>query len=178
MIPNDPAQHIRVVIYFQNSGRLPARFAWGTTIALPGSSSKATSSGIIYLHPDPGLEPRTRDKKTGSVGTQGESNVIPGESIYASTLGEISPQDFARLTANNMSLMIMELYSYCDELGDYAQRSFVLRYLSNPTPSSFSFDLVQDTGFGPMPLPPPTDTIEYLSPCETFAEREQNKNNH
>jgi hypothetical protein len=40
IIPAKPDQNAEIVIYFQNSGRLPAKFAWGTQVTFGAQGSK------------------------------------------------------------------------------------------------------------------------------------------
>ena len=61
VVPKDPNQNAELLIYFQNSGRLPAKFSWGTMVSFLGQGSKK-KSGIILTHPYNGLSPRTRDR--------------------------------------------------------------------------------------------------------------------
>jgi hypothetical protein len=52
-----------------------------------------------------------------------------------------------------------------------------LRYRSNAPVTNLSFDLANEgrSVLDMMPLPKSTPTTEYLAPCETSAEREQNQ---
>lgn len=175
VVPKNPNQNAEIVIYFQNSGHLPAKFVWGTMAAFLEAGGKKQSTGINYTHPFKGMITRTRDIKTGSIGEQGESSVIAGDSVFISTLGTISQKDLVEMPANNMGNLILGMFAYCDELGTYSVRSFGLRYRSNAPSSSLSFDLAEDSNFPILPLPKSTATTEYLPPCETANEREQNQ---
>jgi hypothetical protein len=117
---------------------------------------------------------RSRDKKTGSIGEGGGSTIIAGDSIFVDTLGVISQKDLADLPTNNMGLLTTGFFEYCDELGTHLNRQFFLDYRSNAPVSSLSFNLVSDINF-PVSLPVSSTGSEYLSPCETFSEREQNQ---
>jgi hypothetical protein len=173
VIPKDPNQNAEIIIYFQNTGRLPAKFAWGTTIPLLAAGGQKKSTGINYVHPYKGLPTRTRNKKDGSIGEQGESTIVAGESVYISTLGTISQKDLAELPANNMGLLILGEFAYCDELGTYSPHRFALRYRSNAPSTNLSFDLAEDSPGFHLMLPEATAATEYLPPCETPAERER-----
>jgi len=89
---NDPKQKAELVMYFQNSGRLPANLAWGTLGMnfLEGAPNGQTSSGITYTHPFKGMS-RTKDRKTGTMGGNGESTIVAGDSIFVARIGEIPP---------------------------------------------------------------------------------------
>jgi hypothetical protein len=171
IIPKDPKQNAEIVIYFQNSGHMPAKFFWGTMAPFLAQGSKKNSTGITWTHPFKGFPTRTRDKKNGSIGEQGESSVITGDSIFVSTLGVISQKDLAMLPMNDMGLLIIGEYGYCDELGNSANRMFGLTYRSNAPSSSLSFGLANEGDSPNLPLPKSTDTTEYLFPCKTLDER-------
>jgi hypothetical protein len=178
VIPKDPAQNAEIVVYFQNSGRLPAKFAWGTMVGFLAAGSIKESTGITYTHPFKGLPSRTRDIKTGSTREQGAADgVIAGDSIFVSTLGTISQKDLAELGPSNMGALILGTFEYCDELGTHSSRQFGLRYRSNAPVTNLSFDLANEgrSLLDMMPLLKSTATTEYLPPCETSAERERNR---
>jgi hypothetical protein len=163
-----------IVIYFQNSGRLPATFIWGTMATLLAKGTMRGYSGITYTHPYHGGLWRSRDKKTGSIGGGGGSTIIAGDSVFVDTLGVISQKDLAVLPTNNMGLLTAGVFEYCDEIGTHSNRQFFLDYRSNAPATSLSFSLVSDTNF-PVLLPKSTADSEYLPPCETFSEREENQ---
>jgi hypothetical protein len=176
IVPKDPKQGAEIVIYFTNNGHLPAKFAWGTMAGFLAEGSEKNSTGITYTHPyKGGLAYRTRDKKNGSIGQKGDdSTIIPGDSVFVSTLGTISQKDLAQLPQNHMGLLIMGVFDYCDELGGRSTQHFDITYRSNAPVSNMSFALIDQTNWFMFPLPKPTATTEYLPPCETIAEREQN----
>jgi hypothetical protein len=170
VVPKDPKQNAEIVIYFQNSGHLPAKFAWGTMIGFLGEGSKK-KSGITYAHPYQGLSFRKRDKKTGSEGQEGESSMIAGDSVFVSTLGTISQEDLISLPSNDPSLLVLGFYDYCDELGNQSKRTFALRYRANAPSSTLSFDLAYESDSLATIPPPATATIEYLPPCKSVNEQ-------
>ncbi len=169
IIPKDPAQDAEIVIYFQNSGHLPAKFRWGTMAPLLGAGSRSNSSGITYTHPYKGQMFRTRDIKSGSIGEQGESSTIAGDSVFVSTLGTISQQNIEALSTNTISLFILGHFEYCDQLGHHEMETFGLRYRSNAPSTDLSFDLAMESIFPSLPLPKPSAITEYLPPCDLTA---------
>jgi len=76
-----------------------------------------------------------------------------------------------------MGALIVGMFEYCDELGTHSSREFGRRYRSNAPVTNLSFDLANEgrSVLDMMPLPKSTPTTEYLAPCETSAEREQNQ---
>lgn len=177
VVPKDPTRNAEIVIYFQNSGHMPAKFVWGTLAPYLAAGSMKKSSGINYTHPFKGFITRTRDIKTGSIGERGESYVIAGDSVFVATLGTISQKDLADLPADKMGLLILGMFEYCDALGDVSERTFALRYRSDVPSSSLSFDLAQESAMPMLPLPSSTATTEYLPPCETSGGDDQKKAN-
>lgn len=171
IIPKDAKQNAEIVIYFQNSGHLPAEFAWGTVGPILLTSKTKNYTGISSVHPYQGLSYRTRDKKNGSIGQGGGSNIIAGDSILVSTLGTISQKDLASLAVDQKGFIILGMFGYCDELGTYSVRLFGLRYRNNAAQNSLTFDLANDSAGPILPLPQSTDTTEYLPPCKTLNEK-------
>jgi hypothetical protein len=174
IIPKDPKQKAEIVVYFQNSGHLPAKFAWGTLApSFLAAGSKKDSTGIKYTHPFKGFS-RTRDRKTGSIGEQGESTMIAGDSVLVSTLGEISQEHLAAMPTADMGLFILGMFQYCDGLGNESTMQFGLRYRSNAPASSLSFDLANGDRVPVFPLEA-TPKMEYLPPCEMLSEKESDE---
>jgi hypothetical protein len=169
IVPSDSTQNAEIIIYFQNTGRLPAKFIWGTQVPLLQGSGP---TGITYAHPFKGfLEPRVRNKKGGGTEQSGESAIIAGDSVFSSTLGTIPAKNVESL--RNVGLLILATYEYCDELGTHDSRQFGLRYRGGAPTRSLSFDLAIDMPFFLFPLPKDTADKEYLPPCETMGERKQ-----
>jgi hypothetical protein len=171
IVPKNPKQNAELVVYFQNSGHLPAKFAWGTTgLSFLAKGAKNKSTGITYVHPYTGLPIRTQNKKDGSILESGpQATVIGGDSILVSTLGTISQDDLSKLP-EDVGMLIIGKYTYCDGLGTYSDRTFTLRYRGDAPSSTLSFDLAGDSSFPVPPLQKPTDTTEYLPPCETIPQ--------
>lgn len=163
-------QDAALVIYFQNSGHVPAKLAWGTwgTGFVSGPSAEQ-SSGIRYTHPFIGIS-RTRDKKTGTIGESGENVLVAGGSTFMAPIGQISEKDLIALPAKNLSTMVMGKYQYCDELGTSVLRTFMLSYHNAPS-ADLNFKVVSDTE---TPLPAINSdsgsSLEYLSPCRPSNE--------
>jgi hypothetical protein len=173
----NPQQNAQLVVYFQNSGHVPAKIAWGTSglAFIAGAPGTSQLSGIKYYGPPfMGLPMRTRDKKTGAISEHAaqpgqQSAIIAGDSIFVAPIGEISMQNLTDLPTKNVSTMVMGGYEYCDELGTDVRHQFMLSYQNAPN-ADLTFKLVHDGSF---PNPPhiPTADVEYLPPCETLAQK-------
>jgi hypothetical protein len=109
------------------------------------------------------------------MGEQGASYVIPGDSVFIGPAATISQKDLAELPSNDMGLLMLGQFDYCDELGNRSSRMFGIQYRSHAPTSSLSFSLAQDTQGMVMPLPESNATTEYLFPCETISEHEAQK---
>lgn len=124
----DPKLRDGMVIYFQNSGHLPAKFNWGL-------SNWFTRSPLIVL---PGAKPfapmmKTRDKKTGAVEETGSTDGnIGGDSIREVAVGSLPPSFVDSLFNENKLFEVNGTYEYCDELGTYSCKLFALAYQHSP----------------------------------------------
>lgn len=165
VVPKDVQQNAEIIIYFQNTGHLPAKFVWGTIVPFLAKGTTTKNSGINYVHPFPGFMWRRRNH--GSIGESGESTVIAGESVLAATLGTIPQSELQKFPSENLGLMIVGMFEYCDEIGTHAIRNFGITYRSNAPNPELSFALAQDTAFPIAPLPKPDARGEPLPPCKT-----------
>jgi hypothetical protein len=163
IVPKEPGQNAAIVIYFQNSGHLSAKFAWGTTASYLVTGSTKKSTGINYIHPYKDFYV-TRDKKTGAEGQIGASSIIAGDSVFASTLGEISQNDLSALASSNMGTVISGMYHYCDEIGNNVWRNFLLEYRSNSASTNLSFWVEDESTLPNMP-PHPGKAFGDSLPC-------------
>jgi hypothetical protein len=181
-----PEQKAQIVLYFQNGGHLPAKVAWGIMpgigfLAVPTGSNSNQSSGITYYRWEGGLPVRMINKKSGQISEQGQPGqqtaTIAGDSIFMAPIGELSAQDLKDLPTKNISTLTTGNYQYCDELGTKIMHSFWLSYQNAPS-ADLVFKLVRDSPspnfFVPPRTPASTDT-EYLSPCETIGEQQENQ---
>jgi hypothetical protein len=119
---SDPRFNDGLVMYFQNSGHLPAKFNWGI------------EPSTVPLKPHPFVPmTRTRNKKTGAI-TEFFSSaaVIGGESVQQLTLGDLPPAYVDFMSKSNQPLTINGAYEYCDELGRYSCKRFSLYYQRIP----------------------------------------------
>jgi hypothetical protein len=96
----------------------------------------------------------------------GQDVVVAGGSTFVAPIAVISMQELANLPSKNVQTLVIGLYQYCDELGNYFTRQFMLGYRNAASPD-LNFYLVHDEDFR---IPRPD-----LSPCETIAERQQNE---
>ena len=177
--PENQSGNLELVIYFQNSGHIPATLAWGLTglnfIAMPPGTTK--SSGIQYVEPSMGRLPvRKRFTKNGMVSRQNSGSptiIIPGDSVVTARIGQITAQDFDNLKSEGASPLSMGRYEYCDELGTDTWHQFALTY-QYAANSGLSFHIVFDNEM-PLLRPVQKKGVELLSPCITVSETESVK---
>ena len=112
-----------------------------------------------------------RRSKDGNIQRRGSETTIAGESIYKAVFGNLSRKSIAEFQEGGKELLIMGMYDYCDGLGNYSKRMFTLAYDRATVSAALRFRLISDIE-SPIPQIPIAGT-ESLSPCETFAEREQ-----
>ena len=98
IVPKDPSQDAEIVLYFHNSGHVPATFAWAPTVGFLGAGSKK-KSGIVFTHPGAMMYPLSEQPA--------QASIIAGDSIFVSTLGRISQRDLQDLPKNDPSLLIL-----------------------------------------------------------------------
>ena len=162
IVPKDhPEQDAELVIYFQNTGHIPARVAWDLD-----ETTNAGRFGLTYHSLGKGstpLSPSARFKKGGWFET--ESSIIAGDSILVSTLGTISQPDLEALPHRVPRLAIAGYYAYCDQLGNWSTHLFGMRYRSNAPSNSLSFELANDDAIPNAPLPKAMKDREFFPPC-------------
>jgi hypothetical protein len=96
----------------------------------------------------------------------GDSATIAGDdSVLVSTFGTISQEDIAALSTNSGGILIMAMMEYCDAIGTYSKKNFVLTYRPNAPSYGLGFSLLSEGNQVPLTLPA-TTTTEHLFPCE------------
>jgi hypothetical protein len=173
VIPKEPDKKVEIVIFFQNTGHVPARFSWSLE---PAFGSGPAPSGIEYTHPNLGMAGMLllgmQSKKPGLRSRQPEttSTTIGGGSTYISTLGQISKEGLDAPPYREGNLIIFGSYEYCDDLGNWVGHTFAIKYRNNAPISSLSFNLEFDTEMPWMNIPPDSDTTHYYIPCKNHPQ--------
>jgi len=166
-----------LLMYFQNTGHLPARFNFGPDhrnigVILPSTPVEA----------DHEFEPmwRSRDKKDKNIHTGGWSGTITigGNSSYQGVLFELPEKQLRHLLDEPLGpyFYTSGKYEYCDGFGARVCRSFTIRYAGDPY-NRFFLTTEEECWAGDLQLrmsaimrrnPP---DWEYLNPCA--VEREE-----
>src|SRR6266852_1653043 len=127
-----PGTNAAVVLFFQNSGHLPAKFNWGTTTTIPVFQDKPRLAlpGLPSAHTFVQMK-RIRNRKDGSISESG-ATVIGGDSVYDADYGEI-PKDRAKQVLEGGNLFMIEgAFESCDEMGIYSCKTFSIFYQGHP----------------------------------------------
>jgi hypothetical protein len=116
-----------LVIYFQNSGHIPARLNWGlhNWFASDGRSSSLTQ----YVPMS-----RSKNKKTGDVteNSSTDSGNIGVDSVREAAITYFDQSFVDSLIKNNSIFQLNGVYEYCDEMGTYSCKEFQLAYQHLP----------------------------------------------
>jgi hypothetical protein len=173
-LPEPPEGNPRIVLYFQNNGHLPAEFNWGTTINPPifQATPRTALPPITSLTPHK-FTPmtRSRNKKTGDISTSGGVE-IGGDSVYVADYGDVAREPVDRLKRGGELFILNGAFESCDELGTYSCKQFTLSYQGGSR-NAFWLDSINDCPIFWRKLPPDTTDIQYLRPCLSRTEREQ-----
>jgi hypothetical protein len=117
-----------LVIYFQNSGHMPAKLNWGVNNWFIEHPIQQLPDAIQF-------EPmrRTRNKKTGDITDNSSTDgSIGGEAVREVAVGYLQAGFVDYLNKTNRPFKLNGTYEYCDELGRYACREFSLEYRRLP----------------------------------------------
>jgi hypothetical protein len=169
IVPSDPSKNAEMVIYFQNTGHIPAKFGWGVMSGFTTSKN----SGIAFSHQWTRPFGRTSDKKQKAISETGDSTIIAGNSIYVATMGVISQKDLNNLPNTSPGMFILGTYQYCDELGNQDMRQFGMSYRTGAPSSALSFSLGNDTSWLVVLADAQRRTPDALFPCETITEKQK-----
>ncbi len=117
-----------LVLYFQNSGHMPAKLKWGINEWLT-ESPPTLLPGANKFRP----MMRTRNKKTGDISEDWSTDgSIGGDAVREVAVGYLPPGFVDSLSKANKSFKVNGTFEYCDELGRYACRNFSLAYQPRP----------------------------------------------
>lgn len=174
VMPKNETGKAALLIYFQNTGHLPARFNFG-----PDNRNIGLILPSTPVNADHEFEPmwRSRDKNTHTGGWSG-TITIAGNSSYQGVLFELPEKQLRHLLEEPLGpyFYTSGKYEYCDGFGSRVCRSFTIRYAGDPYNRFFlmiedecmEMDL-QVRMLSIMKRNPPD--WEYLNPCA--IEREE-----
>jgi hypothetical protein len=132
-----------LMVYFQNSGHLPAKFNWGSVspviAVLPSFDNPENGKKDIVFQTDHWFDPMWRVvHKDGSVNWSGTIE-IAGNSSYQGLLWELPKERMkqlidldAKIGPDQRPFMTNGRFEYCDGFGNRVCRDFDLRYQGEP----------------------------------------------
>jgi hypothetical protein len=172
--PKDEKGNAGLMVYFQNNGRLPAKFNWGSQPGIiemvPADPTVTAFNGWngqwTELDPTRPFQPmyRARDKKTKSIYLSGAIDIAGGSS-YQGILLEL-PKDRMLQLLNNTDRMISERgdFEYCDGFGKRVCKQFDIQWAKEPY-SRFFLIFEDECPATEMQIMHPIPDYEYLSAC-------------
>lgn len=168
-----PDENVPLIVYFQNTGHIPARVAWDTFDRKDGTLE---SFGIHRFTTGMGRTPLP----PGMLGKNGEfyeavGKVIAGESVGRNELAYISQSDLEKLSEKIVGFYIDGYYAYCDQLGTWSTHQFTLNYHTD-IPTDLRFELISDIEIANPPIPKSIGGKSYFPPCTStvvMSETEQ-----
>jgi hypothetical protein len=171
VMPKDPKQNAGILIYFQNSGHLAAKFNWGIEIMnlfppIPGFLLPLSPHDFNHMT-------RTRNRKDGSTGETG-GQTIAGDSLFVTDIVELPRNQAITISRSHRLFMINGVFEYCDALGTYTCRQFMVFHQGDPY-NRFSYGSDFECPVHLTRVIKPDPNLEYLSPCKTRAEEQQQK---
>jgi hypothetical protein len=170
-VPKDwtnPRAAVGLIIYFQNTGHLPALHAdIGVTMTalIPPTGNKPPidpperSRGEFY---------RARNKKGEMNWLQGESSIGGASEFLLPLANELSKADYDIIQQGHTVYMVIGAVRYCDDFGDYTCNEFTLFFEGDPFDK---FRVINDEPCLIYGYPPRRADMEYLTPCEQPEER-------
>jgi hypothetical protein len=176
--PKDDKGNAGVLVYFQNNGRLPAKFNWGAdspSIALTPldptivAYDKWKDGSSADLPTDHMFQPMYRAKNLKGQNVQWSGTIdIAGGSAYQGLLWETPKERMLQLINFENSLMLHPrgIFEYCDGFGKRVCRRFNLRYAKEPY-NRFFLVMEDECSAIDMQVLHPMPDYEYLPVCST-----------
>jgi hypothetical protein len=167
IMPKTEAAKAALIVYFQNTGHLPARFNFGPDNTIIGVISPST-----LVETDHRFEPmwRGRNKNGHNFGWSG-TITIAGHSSYSGVLFELPQEQLRQLLDKPIASFFSTYgkYEYCDGFGKRVCHRFGIRYASEPYNRFFlGMDdecMVSDLQVEMSGIMKRNPTWEYLNPC-------------
>jgi len=173
--PKESTGNAGLLVYFQNNGRLPARFNWGadsTLVAVVPTDPTITAysawkGGQTELPTNHLFQPMYRAKKGNQMTWSGTIDIAGGSS-YQGVLWEVPKERMAQLISFENSLLLEPIgkFEYCDGFGKRVCRRFNLRYAKEPY-DRFFLVMEDECSATDMQIFHPMPGYEYLPVCST-----------
>jgi hypothetical protein len=182
--PKEDIGNAGLLVYFQNNGRLPARFNGGadspivaivpTDLTITAYSMWKNGAQLTELPTNHMFQPmyRARVKKGNQMSWSGTIDIAGGSS-YQGVLWEVPKDRMVQLInfENSLLLRPMGKFEYCDGFGKRICRRFNLRYAKEPY-DRFFLEMEEQCNASEMQVIHPLPDYEYLPVCETLERPE------
>jgi hypothetical protein len=176
--PKDDKGTAGLLVYFQNNGRLPAKFNWGADSNIVGivPSDPTVITYEAWKGPPTELptnhlfQPmyRARSKDGKAMNWSGTIDIAGGSS-YQGVLWEIPKERMIQLIQFDRMFAPAGKFEYCDGFGKHVCKKFNIRYAKEPY-NRFFLAYEDECAAYEMQIFHPNPDMDYLPPCDT-AER-------
>jgi hypothetical protein len=186
VMPNNPKDKAGILVYFQNSGHVPAKFNWGNDspiIAILPTDPNAIkesqyTSQWSDFSTDHYFRPmwRARNRNTGGFGWSG-TITIAGNSAYEGILWEVPKERMLQLMKWDRPFMPAGKFDYCDGFGHHLCRTFSILYVREPY-NRFILVGEEECAIWEYQVLNPDPNFDYRPACELTEEREELRGSH
>ena len=139
--PKDEKGNAGLLVYFQNNGRLPAKFNWGsdsTFIAIVPTDPKVfkeaeIAKGYVELPTNHLFQPMYRAKNRKGANIQWSGTIdIAGGATYQGVLWELPKERMLQVLSLDSPFAPSGRFEYCDGFGRRVCKNFHLKYAHEP----------------------------------------------
>lgn len=170
-----------LVVYFQNSGHLPARFNWGNDSPMianlpadPKAVKEPYGKDWSEFTTDHWFRPMWRAKRKDGKGFGWSGTImIAGNSSHQGVLWEIPKERMLQLIQYDRPFAPHGKFEYCDGFHNHVCRRFTLNYAREPFNRFFLGFEDECAAWEMQVINPEPYYSEYLPPCETSEHREE-----
>lgn len=171
--PKEETGNAGLMVYFQNNGRLPAKFNWGSDssyVAIvpydPKAKWEGWTGGTYDIQAFRPFQPMTRMKSKDRKNIQWSGTVdIAGGGSYQGVLWEMPKERMTQLLNLDRMVMANGKFEYCDGFGNRVCKKFFLSYAKEPY-NKFLLVMEGECSDWEMQVVHPLPEYEYLPVCE------------
>jgi hypothetical protein len=178
--PKDQKGNAGLLVYFQNNGRFPAKFNWGSDsnlIAFVPTDPNVfkedeVAKGYVDLPTNHLFQPmyRAKSRKANQVQWSGTIDIAGGSS-YQGVLWEVPKERMIQLIELDRPFAPSGKFEYCDGFGKRVCRTFHLSYAKEPY-NRFFLQMEDECPAYEMQIAHPMPDYDYEPPCAA-SEREE-----
>jgi hypothetical protein len=178
--PKDEKGNAGLLVYFQNNGRLPAKFNWGADsniIEIVPSDPKivtydAWKGPPTELPTNHLFQPMYRAKARKGSAVQWSGTIdIAGSSSYQGILWETPKERMLQLIEFDKMFIASGKFEYCDGFGKRVCKHFRINYAREPY-NRFFLIMEDSCPAYEMQIAHPAPDMDYLPPCDISERKE------